>query len=419
MAESYSRTVGGTTAAIVIDSEVGRSFGEGQHFSKRGCIIGTARSMSNALAKHDALLRQHKFVLVRDDKHKVYRNPEGKVYVTAATPSDWRAGFNMLTALKRCIVEPAKPMVIAIDDFEREQAAQLIQGQRKLQHSAHGMGSGKQKHSRGTGFIYDGPRMMTPEEQAIREAQRQQARENAQRRAEEMRQRREHNRAMRQQKRAAAEAAEREFEETYRPFLNVTRRIVDKREADFIAMCQSSIQHRAWSPDLTFYEFPVMGSGDDKAERWAHGLFISGIEEARENGEETTMDYMEWLIEDLATNCSMYVARSEQRVTQVMKFIGRQMAKSNSIWDLQDALSDEMERLDDAMKAWDTARLYGDLDFELDDWLVGLGVNVYEDSVVDVIVHKNEVSIVWDVGDKQPSRHGSRRFDIADARRGG
>src|SRR5438034_7983786 len=77
--------------------------------------------MSNALAKHDALLCQHKFVLVRDDKHKVYRNPEGKVYVTAATPSDWRAGFNMLKALKRCIAEPAKPLVLAINDFERSE----------------------------------------------------------------------------------------------------------------------------------------------------------------------------------------------------------------------------------------------------------------------------------------------------------
>jgi hypothetical protein len=375
--------------------------------------------MSNALAKHDALLIQHKFVLVRHDKHKVYRNPEGKVYVTAATPSDWRAGFNMLKALKRCIAEPAKPMALAINDFEREQAAQLIQGQPKLRHAAHAMGSGKQKHSRGTGFIYDGPRMMIPEEQGIREVQRQRARENARRRAEEKRQQREHNRVLRQQKRAASETAAREFEEAYGPFLNVTRRIVDKLEADFIAMCQSNIRHRAWSPDLTFYEFPVKGSGDDKAERWAHGLFISGIEEAREYGEETTMDYMECLIEDLASDFSMYLARSEQRVTRVMKFVERQMAKSNSIWDLQDALSDEMDRLDDAMKAWDAALLYRDLDFELDEWLAGLGVNVYEDSVIDVIVHKNEVSVVWDVGAKEPPRYASRRFDIVDALPGG
>lgn len=374
--------------------------------------------MSSTLAKHDALLRQHKFVLVREDKHKVYRNPEGKVYVTSATPSDWRAGFNMLTALKRCIAEPAKPMVVAISDFEREQAAQLIQGQQKQQHTAHGMGCGKQKHSRGTGFIYDGPRIVTLEEQATREAQRRQARENAQRRAEEKRQRREHNRAVQQQKRAAAEVAAREFEEIYRRFLNVTRRIVDKLEADFIAMCWSGIQHRAWSPDLTFYEFPVKGSADEDAERWAHDLFISGVEGAREQGEDT-MDFMEWLIERLAADCSTYLARSEQRVSQVMKFVERQMAKSNSIWDLQDAVSDEMLRLDDARKAWDTARLYGDLDFELDDWLAGLGVDIYEDSVIDVIVEKNQVSVVCDLGDKQPPRNDTRRFDIANARQDG
>src|SRR5437868_4487984 len=132
-------------------------------FSKAGRIIGTVRSMSNVVAKHDALLREHKFVLVREDKHKVYRNPEGKIYVTAATPSDRRAAFNMIKALKRCIAEPAKPMVIAISDFEREQAAQLIQGHQKQQPTARGMGRGKQRHSRGTGFIYDGPRIMTPE----------------------------------------------------------------------------------------------------------------------------------------------------------------------------------------------------------------------------------------------------------------
>ena len=370
--------------------------------------------MSSTLAKHDALLRQHKFVLVREDKHKVYRNPEGKVYVTSATPSDWRAEFNMLTALKRCIAEPAKPMVIAISDFEREQAAQLIQGQQKQQHIAHGMGSGKQKHSRGTGFIYDGPRIATLEEQATREAQRRQARENAQRRAEENRQQREHNRAVREQKTAAAEAAAREFEEIYRPFLNVTRRIVDKLEVDFIAMCQSSIQHRAWSPDLTFYAFPEKGSADEDAERWAHDLFISGLEGAREQGDDT-MDFMEWLMERLAADSSTYLARSEQRVTQVMKFVERQMAKSNSIWDLQDAVSDEMLRLDDARKAWDTARLYGDLGLELDDWLAGLGVDIYEDSVIDVIVQKNQVSVVCDLGDKQPPGHNWHRFDVANA----
>jgi len=374
--------------------------------------------MSSTLAKHDALLRQHKFVLVREDKHKVYRNPEGKVYVTSATPSDWRAEFNMLKSLKRCIAEPAKPMVIAISDFEREQAAQLIQGQQKQQHTAHGMGCGKRKHSRGTGFIYDGPRTGTLEEQAIREAQRRQARENAQRRAEEKRQRREHNRALRQQRTAAAEAAARDFEEIYRPFLDVIRRIVDKLEADFIAMCQSSIQHRAWSPDLTFYEFPVKGSADEDAERWAHDVFLSGVEGAREQGEDT-MDFMEWLTERLAADGSTYLARSEQRITQVMKFVERQMAKSNSIRDLQDAVSDEMLRLDDARKAWDTARSYGDLGLELDDWLAGLGVDIYEDSVIDIIVQKNQVSVVCDLGDKQPPGHNWHRFDIANARQDG
>jgi hypothetical protein len=131
------------------------------------------------------------------------------------------------------------------------------------------------------------------------------------------------------------------------------------------------------------------------------------------------MDFMEWLIEDLATNFSAYVARSEQRVTHVMKFVEHQMAKSNSIWDLQDAVGDEMVRLDEAMKGWDTARLYGDLDLELDDWLAALGVDIYEDSVIDVIVQKNQVSVVCDLGDEQPPGHNWHTFDIANARQDG
>jgi hypothetical protein len=58
---------------------------------------------ANALAKHDALLRQHKFVLIRHNKHRVYRNPEGKVYVVGNTPSDWRWAMNALKTLKRVI----------------------------------------------------------------------------------------------------------------------------------------------------------------------------------------------------------------------------------------------------------------------------------------------------------------------------
>lgn len=56
-----------------------------------------------ALAKHDALLRQHNFILVRQNKHKVYRNPEGKVYVVGNTPSDCRWAQNALRTLKRVI----------------------------------------------------------------------------------------------------------------------------------------------------------------------------------------------------------------------------------------------------------------------------------------------------------------------------
>jgi len=58
---------------------------------------------ANPIAKHDALLREHKFVLIRQRKHRVYRNPEGKVYVVGSTPSDWRSVRNAVSALKRVI----------------------------------------------------------------------------------------------------------------------------------------------------------------------------------------------------------------------------------------------------------------------------------------------------------------------------
>lgn len=106
--------------------------------------------MSDPLKQHDALLRQHQFELVRQGKHFIYRNPEGKVYVTSATPSDSRWAKTALTTLKRVIDSPPVPMTLAISEFDREQAANLLAGDSKQR----GPGHGKQKHSGGTGIGY-------------------------------------------------------------------------------------------------------------------------------------------------------------------------------------------------------------------------------------------------------------------------
>ena len=101
------------------------------------------------------LLKEHRFQLVRQDKHKIYRNHENKIYVTSSTPSDHRWALNALSDLKRVIANPPKPMVLAISDYEREQAALVIAGEQRQ--VAGVSGAGKNKRSRGTGFIYDEP----------------------------------------------------------------------------------------------------------------------------------------------------------------------------------------------------------------------------------------------------------------------
>jgi predicted RNA binding protein YcfA (HicA-like mRNA interferase family) len=49
------------------------------------------------------LLRDHNFDLVRQRKHKIYRNPDGLTFVAASTPSDRHAPQNALSTLKRIL----------------------------------------------------------------------------------------------------------------------------------------------------------------------------------------------------------------------------------------------------------------------------------------------------------------------------
>lgn len=60
--------------------------------------------LANAKEEILALLDKHGFVLQRDTKHLVYRQPEtGKVFTMAKTPSDFRAYPNALRDLKRIL----------------------------------------------------------------------------------------------------------------------------------------------------------------------------------------------------------------------------------------------------------------------------------------------------------------------------
>lgn len=57
-----------------------------------------------------ALLRENAFDLVRQRKHKIYRNPEGLTFVISSTPSDRRGAHNALASLKKMLrSEPSEP----------------------------------------------------------------------------------------------------------------------------------------------------------------------------------------------------------------------------------------------------------------------------------------------------------------------
>jgi hypothetical protein len=135
----------------------------------------------NPARKLEQMLRQHNFKLVRHNRHRIYQNHEGKTFVTAMTPSDYRWALNAVTQLNRVISNPARPMVLAITDYEREVAVEKIAGQQKHQI---GQSNGKSKHSKGTGFIYEDRKVLTEEDKLQRESQRKQAIENKQRRRE-------------------------------------------------------------------------------------------------------------------------------------------------------------------------------------------------------------------------------------------
>jgi hypothetical protein len=49
------------------------------------------------------LLQEHNFELVRQRKHKIYRNPDGITFVLASTPSDRNASDNALATLRRVL----------------------------------------------------------------------------------------------------------------------------------------------------------------------------------------------------------------------------------------------------------------------------------------------------------------------------
>jgi hypothetical protein len=67
-------------------------------------------------------LRDEGFELVRDRKHKIYRNADGKTLTTGATPSDWRASRNALRDLRGLLKTPAPAPASTTDAILPKQA---------------------------------------------------------------------------------------------------------------------------------------------------------------------------------------------------------------------------------------------------------------------------------------------------------
>jgi hypothetical protein len=51
------------------------------------------------------LLKVHRAVLIRERKHKIFRFPDGRIFVQSATPGDCFAERNALATLRRLVRE--------------------------------------------------------------------------------------------------------------------------------------------------------------------------------------------------------------------------------------------------------------------------------------------------------------------------
>lgn len=233
--------------------------------------------MSNTERQHDRLLKEHGFELIRTTKHRVYRNPEGRVYVTSSTPSDWRVANNRLTALKRCLASPIKPMSLATSDFERQEAATLIEGRRK---AITGMGGASK--SRGTGFFYDDRKILTVGQLQQIQAMREQALANRLRRQEKQKKTLAERRARKLIRLQAEAQAEEEFRRDYQFWLDCIENTLDTLDRNYENMCEKFIENRAWKEPF-FYEFIVPDpeetgiTEEEFAETWAHQFFRDEI----------------------------------------------------------------------------------------------------------------------------------------------
>lgn len=350
--------------------------------------------MSNLIAQHEMLLQQHGFKLVRHDKHLVYKNPENKVYVISATPSDHRWVKNAIAVLKRVIAEPPKPMVVAISEFEREQAAQLIQGQEKQKVVTPGMGRGKQRRSRGTGIYYERDEILTEEQRLRRAVLAQQAVTNKQRREMRLAE----GRAAKQARRTAIEAEKQEQDRIFQQhcglFIQRMRDLANKYEEQFVLDYQATVACRAWKAE-TFYEFLPPGPQRD-AEDYVRRLLMEWISEIKASvPKEERLNEIDHFIEHVRSLFQQYVEKREERINKLMNIIKQGLSIDRSLASLVyvlEAYADLEPRMPYVRLAESlTEEIAAILDDELDK------LRLPEDAdVADVLVSGDGFEFVWD-----------------------
>jgi hypothetical protein len=150
--------------------------------------------MANPTQEHEDLLRRHRFALVSQNKHRKYKDPEGRVYIVSKTPSDWWAWRNALTTLKRVIANPVPTSEVIEVERQRRELEATITLTMRVRPMAGVVGKGKGKTQRGVGIYYEEKIEPTVEELARREELRQRALANQGRKYEEWRKRREERR---------------------------------------------------------------------------------------------------------------------------------------------------------------------------------------------------------------------------------
>lgn len=124
--------------------------------------------MSNPVTKLESLLRQHGFKLVRQTKHLVYRNHEGKLFVTSKTPSDHRAVRNMVSTLERVIASPVPTSEVVEEERQRKALEPTIQLTVTVKPLEGMQGAGKKAMSKGVGIFYDDDKRLKQEEERKR-----------------------------------------------------------------------------------------------------------------------------------------------------------------------------------------------------------------------------------------------------------